>query len=147
MVRDACIVSVTTALWYMPEGTGAFELLLGLMTGLSALLFHEWGHLLGAALGSARVKPTALWSPFIFDLDSRSNGRRQFLSVSLWGFAATAVYLLLFFSLLPQDRLAGQVAQWSGLFLATLTVLIEFPIAFHVYRGGAIPPVEIFKRR
>ena len=145
-VRDASIGVLTCALWGLLPQTVASDWVLGVLTGLCGLLLHEWGHVYGAYRSEATVTPAPFWSPFLFDLDSRRNSREQFLAVSLWGFFASGVYLVLFVVLLPLERLAGQVAMAIALFLAALTVIIEFPLAWRVYRGHPLPPVEIFKR-
>jgi hypothetical protein len=65
--------------------------------------------------------------------------------MSFAGFAATGIFLLVFWLWLPLDWLAGRIAMGIALFLASLTVLIEFPLAFRVLRGKALPPVEVFR--
>ena len=119
-----------------------------MLTGLCALLFHEWGHLYGAFRSDAHVRPAPnILLPFLFDLDSQKNSPQQFVTTSVWGFCATGVFLLFFALMLPADQQASTVTWWIAAALTTLTVVIEFPIAWRVYRGHAIPPVEIYRRR
>jgi hypothetical protein len=118
----------------------------GAGAGVCAFLLHEWGHLAGARMRGARVESARnLASPFLFSFDSKNNDARQFLSMSFAGFAATGIFLLVFWLWLPLDWLAGRIAMGIALFLASLTVLIEFPLAFRVLRGKALPPVEVFR--
>lgn len=145
-VRDSAIGLVTLMLWILPLGYESVEIARGVLLGLCALLLHEYGHLLGAALTGASVKPAPLWSPFLFDLDTQTNSRTQLLWCSYVGFVATGLFLLLFWLFLPSQRLAGEIAMGIGLFLATLTVVIEFPIAWRIARGYSVPKLEIFGR-
>ena len=145
-LRDAAVLIAAILLWLLAPVAEHWAIATGGVTGVCALLFHEWGHLYGAYRSGAVVHPAPMWSPFLFDLDSKLNSRAQFLSVSLWGFAATGIFLLVFALWLPLDTLAGRVAMGIGLLLATLTVVIEFPLAYRVYRGGTLPPVEIHRR-
>lgn len=148
--RDLVIVAVTAALWLANsqsplQGTSAYAC--GVLTGICALQLHEWGHIWGAFRSRADIYPPKYWwHPFMFSLDHTTNTREQFLAVSLPAFAATAVYLSVFLLLLPRDTLAGKTALIMGLVTASLTVLIEVPLFIKVYRGGELPPVELFKR-
>ena len=87
----------------------------------------------------------SIFSPLLFDLDSQENNRAQFLYVSATGFIATSLFLFVFSFFLPLGLFAGKLAIYIGLGLAALTVFIEFPIAWVVYRGSKIPRVEIFR--
>ena len=147
MCRDAVLLCIALVLWAALPVTPLGEWVLGGLTGLCALLLHEWGHLYGAYRLQAVVSPAPRWSPFLFDLDSQENNREQFLSISLWGFFATGIYLVIFWLALPFERFAGQLALGIASFLTFLTVVIEFPLAWRVYRGHGIPAVEIFNRK
>ena len=145
-VRDSVIFLVTLLCWHNLSDTYLFHSIAGLLAGLCAFLFHEWGHLLGAYLSKAVVHPApSLFSPLLFDLDSQKNNRKQFLYVSGTGFIATSLFLFVFCLVLPLDLFAGKLAIYIGLGLAALTVFIEFPIAWIVYRRHKIPRVEIFR--
>ena len=148
--RDLVIVTITAILWFansIAPLSGAAGYACGVLTGICALQLHEWGHVWGAFRCRADLYPPAhWWHPFMFSLDHTSNSRAQFLAVSLPAFAATAVYLTGFLTLLPRDTLAGKTALIMGLVTASLTVLIELPLFAKVYRGGKLPPVELFKR-
>ena len=107
--------------------------------------------MVGGGVGWARwgvcVQSAPKWSPFIFNLDPTENTRAQLLSTSLWGFSATGVFVVLFTLILPTDTLAGVVGLSIGLLLASLTVIIEFPIAWRMSRGYAVPDLSIFKNQ
>ena len=161
LFRDVLILLITISMWasyfFITQGlndaatwttTAVFHWVLGGLSGLCALLFHEWGHLYGASRVAAVVHPApSIFSPFLFDLDSQANSQQQFVSTSVWGFYATGVFLCFFSLVLPLDVLAGRVTLGIALTLATLTVLIEFPIAWRVHKGYSIPQVEIYRRR
>ncbi len=146
--RDGVILIAALACWWFAPETRTWQITTGILTGVCALLFHEWGHLYGAHKSNARVRPApSLLLPFLFDLDSRQNAAKQFLTTSVWGFYATGGYLLFFALVLPAGTTATTMTWWIAGVLSTLTVVIEFPIAWRVYRGHAIPPVEIYRRR
>jgi len=122
------------------------EVACGLLTGLCALQFHEWGHLYGGLRSGATIyPPRRLTSPFLFSIDHTQTDRNQFLSLTWPAFTATAVYFLGFLFLLPHDQTAGKVALTMGSISTALTVLIEFPIAGYVYRTGKIPNTALFR--
>ena len=143
-VRDLGVLGGTLLLWWLDNRD--LDVLTGLMSGLCALLFHEWGHLFGAWRCQAKVRPAPnLLLPFLFDLGA-TNSSNQFVTTSLWGFYATGVFLLFFYLVLPVNHAASTVTWWVSGVLASLTVVIEFPIAWRVYRGHAIPTVKIYNR-
>ncbi len=145
-IRDSILLLSTVGLWQNLIDSSFFHVFTAIITGVSALLFHEWGHLLGAHLSHAVVyRAPFLFSPLLFDLDSQRNTRSQFLFTSATGFIATSLFLFFFVFVLPLETLAGRVSLYIGLGLATLTILIEFPIAWLVYRRKTIPRVEIFR--
>jgi len=148
--RDLIILAATIAFWFANTATpltGLPALACGILTGLCALQFHEWGHIWGGLRSNADIyPPPSWWYPFIFSLDHTTNTREQFLSTSLPAFAATAIYIIAFWLWLPREQLAGQTALVMGSITASLTVIIEFPLFARVYFGGSLPPVELFSR-
>lgn len=119
------------------------QILLGVGLGLSAYLFHEWSHLLGATLTGASVtSPESLFSPFLFSFDSKANTTAQFVHMTWPGFLATATYIGAYYLLLP-DTLWGVIARWIAIALTTATILIEGPIALWIVFRDDLPPVEI----
>ena len=146
LVRDLAILLLTVVMWvFLPAGDFG-QIVTGGLTALCALLFHEHGHLLGARRVEACVEAAPIWSPFIFNLDPAKNTRAQLLSTSYWGFAATGIYVCLFVVVLPTHNLAGLVGLSISLLLASLTVLIEFPIAWRMARGYAVPDLSIIRK-
>ena len=85
-----------------------------------------------------------LISPFLFAYDANHNTRRQFLIMSLAGFAATALFVIAFSLWMPQDQLAGRIALRGAILLAGLTVVIEFPIFFRALFGKSVPKTGLF---
>ena len=145
-VRDLVIFLITLLFWQNLSDSSISHGIAGVLAALCAFLFHEWGHLIGAYISKAVVHPApSLFSPLLFDLDSQKNNRGQFLYVSATGFIATSLFLFVFSFFLPLGLFAGKLAIYIGLGLAALTVFIEFPIAWVVYRGSKIPRVEIFR--
>lgn len=144
MFRDCLVLGTTLLFWYFARDT--HPLTTGILTGVCALLLHEYGHLFGAVKSQAVITPAPLWSPFIFNLNPNDNNRRQQLSTSCWGFVATAVFVTAFTLFLPNTP-AGKIALFIGLGLATLTVVIEFPIAWRMARGKSVPDLSLLARR
>ncbi len=118
----------------------ALGTLVGFMTALCGYIGHEWGHLIGArSMRSVVHFPEKLVAPFLFHFDSDCNDRRQFLAMSIGGFAATTVVVLIFLAVLPREALAGRIALTLTLLGVVATVVLEFPPAWRVARGAPIP--------
>jgi hypothetical protein len=118
--------------------------------GVGALLcaynFHEWGHLITAYMTNSVFMPARrVISPFLFSYDTEHNTPRQFLLMSLGGFAATAIFVVAFLLWMPRDQQAGRIALYGALILASLTVIIEFPIFFWALLGNTVPRTGMFK--
>lgn len=148
LVRDGLLFGLAlmagaAAMGSAPAHT-ALAVATGVLVGLAAYLLHEWAHLLGALAARARVhRPARWWSPFLFSFDSRENSIRQFLAMTLPGFAATAVYVWGFVEFLPRATLWGETAWRVGLGLALLTLVVEVPIALWAVVARRVPAVEI----
>jgi len=153
VIRDSAIVLATIGLWRLSlsvEGGTTLKSALSITAGVGAAIcaynLHEWGHLIGAHLtDSVYVPAKRLLSPFLFSYDAERNTRRQFLIMSVAGFAATAVFVAAFLAWMPQDQQAGRIALRGALFLAGLTVVIELPIFFRALFGTAVPRTGMFK--
>ena len=153
VIRDSAILLGTIGLWWLSlsaEGGTTLESVLSISAGVGAAIcaynLHEWGHLIGAHLtDSVYVPAKRLMSPFLFSYDAERNTRRQFLIMSVAGFAATAVFVAAFLAWMPQDQQAGRIALRGALFLAGLTVVIELPIFFRALFGTAVPRTGMFK--
>lgn len=152
IIRDVSILVLTIVLWAWsvtldPESALAWAV--GVAAGVGAALcaynLHEWGHLVAAHLTDSVYAPARrVLSPFLFAYDENENTKRQFITMSLGGFAATALFVVAFLLWMPQDQLAGRVALWGALTLATLTVIIEFPIFFRALLGKTLPKTGVF---
>jgi hypothetical protein len=118
-IRDVSIFVATIALWWAslavdPESSlaSALSIPAGVGAAICAFNLHEWGHLLGAHLtDSVYVPAKRLVSPFLFAYDAEHNTRRQFLIMSLAGFAATAAFVAGFLLWMPQDQAAGRIGR------------------------------------
>jgi hypothetical protein len=153
VMRDLTILIATIAGWSLSlsvaPGTrlaSALSIGAGVGATICAYNLHEWGHLIGAHLTrSVYVPARRLISPFLFSYDAEGNTRRQFLIMSLGGFAATALFVVAFLLWMPQDQQAGRIALRGALVLAGLTVVIELPIFFRALLGNTVPRTGMFK--
>jgi len=150
-VRDGIIVGVAAALWWAfaesSAGSGLLADLTGLIVGFglgaSAYLFHEWGHIAGAAASGGVLRPGAgLHSVSNFQFDTEQSTRAQFLWMSLGGFIATGLFLWGYYVLLPDGLLATRVARGSIAFLTLLGLTLELPLVLYSLVTNKIPPLE-----
>lgn len=150
-VRDAAIVALTAWIWHLAAGASADAglrgdfagVLAGVTIGLCGYLVHEWGHLTGAVLAGSTVRPgRSLASGFLFSFDSQANTRRQFVALSLGGWAATAVVLWGVYAWLPDGLFASRVARGFVAGNVLLVVVIELPLVAYALVTGNVPPVE-----
>lgn len=154
LARDLAVVALVLLAWWaaapLSAGRGPAADLSGALLGIGAFvvghLAHEWGHLVGAlATGSRVAAPARLGSPFLFSFDSRRNSQRQFVIMSLSGFAVTAMALVVVYGLLPEGLLATRVARGLIVFAASLTVFLEVPLlTISLLRGSILSNVEVF---
>jgi hypothetical protein len=154
-LRDLVILTLAASIYGLlaplSAGTGMLGdvtgVVAGLAIGISAFLLHEWGHLLGALASRSDVRlPERLGSVYLFSYDSQRNDRRQFLVMSLSGFAVTGIAVWAVYAVLPDGQLATRVARGAVLFLAFLTVVLEFPLVLWSLARSTIPPVEVFRK-
>jgi hypothetical protein len=153
VIRDTAILIATVLSWWwslVAEPGSSLASALSVAAGAGAALcaynLHEWGHLVGAQLTrSVYVPAKRIYSPFLFSYDAERNTRKQFLLMSLAGFAATAAFVAAFVLWMPQDQQAGRIALRAALVLAGLTVVIEFPIFFRALLGNKVPRTGLFK--
>ena len=145
VVRDALLLLLALSLWFLTLTFPALAIPAAVTTGLIAFELHEWGHWFGAAKAHAVITPArSLFSPFLFNFDSKANSRRQFLAMSWPGFLATAVFLAIFQWGLPDTHPATTLTRQVGWGLAAVTIIIEIPLALWTLAGGRIPPVPVF---
>jgi len=154
LLRDVTIATAVVAAWTLfaplSAGSGPIADLTAALLGVGAFVVghvaHEWGHLVGAFLTGSRVAaPSSVRSPFLFSFDSRHNSQRQFLLMSLSGFAVTGVSLFVVYGLLPDTWLATRVARGMIMIGASLTLLLEVPLlTASLIKGGILSQVEVF---
>ncbi|MDH3201058.1 MAG: hypothetical protein OEM15_09215 [Myxococcales bacterium] len=153
VIRDVAILLVTIGLWLLSfetEPGTTLASVVSISAGVGALVcaynFHEWGHLVVARMTDSVFTPARrVISPFLFSYDTEHNTPRQFLLMSLGGFAATALFVVAFLLWMPRDQQAGRIALYGALILASLTVVIEFPIFFRALLGNTVPRTGMFK--
>jgi hypothetical protein len=154
LARDLAVVALTLAAWRadaaLRADPGVLPLALGLLTGIltaiSGYFVHEWGHLLAARASGAAVEyPKSLTSTFLFFFDVGRSDRRQFLAMSLGGFAASALSVPLLLAALP----GGSLSSWTAYLLIVLgvvaTVATELPLFFRVLRGAPLPRGFVYR--
>lgn len=145
LIRDLSILSLTLLLWLLAPSFPLAVLPAAAGATVCAFQFHEWGHFLGGQRVNAVMAPAKVWwSPFLFQFDARANSRQQFLHMSWPGFAATAMFLCVFYLLLPDSHPSTDAIRIAGTCLAALTVIIEVPIALWTVFGGKPPPVPVW---
>lgn len=150
LLRDLVLLGITLAVLgrdaslRATASPGAFAVgvaaTAGLLLGLVGYLAHEWGHLLGARLSRSTLQlPRSAATVFTFFYDTERNSPKQFLAMSFGGFAASGVIVALYVSLLPLDALSSRVALLATALGVLATVVLEFPVAWRVYRGAGMP--------
>ncbi|MDX2166847.1 MAG: hypothetical protein SF182_07275 [Deltaproteobacteria bacterium] len=154
LLRDGLIAAFVVLAWWLAApwsaGSGPLADVSGALLGVGAFvvvhLAHEWGHVVGARLTRSRIAaPARLSSPFLFSFDSRQNSQRQFVVMSLSGFAVTAAAVYVAYALLPEAWLATRVARGMVVFSAALTVLLEVPLlTASLLAGRILEKVEVF---
>jgi membrane-associated protease RseP (regulator of RpoE activity) len=154
LVRDALLLLLTGLVWRADAALrgepGALPALVGVAAGalaaIAVYLAHEWGHLLAARAAGSRVHyPERVTSTFLFFFDVGANDRRQFLAMSLGGFAASAIALPLLFESVP----AGALSSWVAMGLAAAglvaTIATELPPFLRVLRGAPLPRGFVYR--
>lgn len=154
LARDALLLALCLALWradaalraepgWLPASVAVAA---GALAAVCSYLAHEWGHLLAArASGSAVHFPARVTSIFLFFFDVARNGRRQFLAMSLGGFAASAVVVPLLVAGLPDGALSSHVALALVAAGVLATIATELPPFFRVLRGAPLPRGFVYR--
>lgn len=147
-IRDSLIVAAAAAAWLLfAERSGQTDfvadlagLVAGLLVGAAGFVLHEWGHLLaGLAVGGRARINANLRSGFLFSFDAEGNTLRQFVVMSLGGFAVTAALVWLAYFQLPDGLLATRVARGATAFLTALTLVLEVPLLLYAIARGGVP--------
>ena len=102
-----------------------------------SILFHEWGHFIGARL--ARSYSPMVPKPagaFIFGFNFEKNTNDQFLSMSLGGPIANWLLVLLVFALIPMDSAGRAMLLAVTLANAISVCVFELPIVKRTMDGG-----------
>ena len=154
LARDALLVALAFVLWHVDAalrgGPGALPVIVsvgaGALAAVCAYLAHEWGHLLGArASGGVVHFPRRVTSTFLFFFDVGRSERRQFLAMSLGGFAASALAVPLLVARLPRGALASYVALALTAAGVIATLATELPPFFRVLRGAPLPRGLVYR--
>lgn len=148
LIRDLLLIAVSIGLlllahrlesgastWRVPAA-----LLAGVMLAVTGYLLHEWGHLLGALASRSVVHlPAGIGEVFLFRFDTGLNDNRQFLWMSLGGFLASGIVVYVYATQLSFTQLADQTALVLTILGVLATIVLEFPPAWRVLRGGPMP--------
>ena len=141
-LRDMVIFSGSLSCWAGASIDDRLAFPAGLGLALTAYLFHEWAHLFAAQRASAAFKPATRWyALFLFNLSSEETPRESFLEISLAGFVATLIYMVVFLSL--PASLSSETALTLARCLATLTLIFEAPIVLWAIIKNEVPSVGI----
>lgn len=147
-VRDVIVIGFTLVLWNFDarvRGDGTIfswgvALGAGTFTAISGYIVHEWGHLAAALAARATIRlPDSPWEIFLFNFDVDRNEPRQFVAMSIGGYAASAACVLLLAVVMPLDTVAGAIGAILVGAGVTATAILELPPFFRVLRGGALP--------
>jgi hypothetical protein len=153
LARDVLLLVLTGLVWRADAAlrgeSGALSALVGVAAGalaaIAVYLAHEWGHLLAARAAGSRVHyPERVTSTFLFFFDVGANDRRQFLAMSLGGFATSAVALPLLFASVPA-ALSGWVAMGLAGAGLVATLVTELPPFLRVLRGAPLPRGFVYR--
>ncbi len=148
LVRDVLLIAAAMALLLLSHrldaaGSAAripVALLAGTMLAVTGYLLHEWGHLLTALFSRSVVHlPDSIATVFLFRFDTGLNTNRQFLWMSVGGFIASGIVVYLYATRLSLDHLADQTALVLTALGVLATIVLEFPPAWRVLRGGEMP--------
>jgi hypothetical protein len=144
--RDLAFLVLTVAVWHVDAAArgGGWEwlsaTLAGILAAICGYLFHEWGHLTAAILARSEVRlPDRASEIFLFNFDVDRNDARQFTTMSLGGFLASALAIVFFLRALPPGTLATKITLTLAALGLLATAVLELPPFFRVLRGGPLP--------
>ena len=151
--RDLVVVALLVTVWLterrLTPGDGALfwalSIVGGLGYGLIGFVLHEWGHLAGSRLSGSVVHPApGLGHLLLFHFDTAENDRRQFLWMSMGGYAATAAWTTFAFVTANTGRWSDRIGL-VGLSIGFIgTFVAEMPTTVRVWRGAPLPTGAVF---
>lgn len=147
VVRDVLAVAAMSLAWWFEPGfrDGAalgwvIAIGTGLLTAVVGFLGHEYGHLAASlATGSQVSYPSSPFSTLLFHFDSSKNDRRQFLWMSMGGYTASVIGVVLIVGLCPHEAWSGRIAMLLAAAGLVVTFVLEVPITVRVVRGAPLP--------
>ena len=147
-LRDAGLTALTLTLATIEhegESTIVIGLLVGVLVPVLGFLLHEWGHLAGTWLsGGVAHAPRSLASFFLFHFDVEKSTRAQFLAMSFGGYLATFFVVLALLAWVDLSRLSGMVALVLSVLGIGVTVALEVPTTWRVWRGAPLPTGGVY---
>jgi hypothetical protein len=153
--RDLFIVALIVGVWtagrrFTPADGAVFwalSIVGGLGFGIIGFLIHEWGHLAGSLLSRSVVFPAPrLSEALLFHFDSERNDRRQFLWMSMGGYAATAAWIAIAFAIADRSRWSDRIGLGIVSFGFFATFITEVPMTVRVWRGAPLPMGKAFSK-
>jgi hypothetical protein len=138
-VRDLAAFSLLLAIfggadsWARATGLGLAEFVTAifgaLAGGLTAGMWHEWGHFIGARLagGHSPLKPVQAF-PQVFDFDYEGNSPKSFDWMSIGGNVGNWAAALFFVLALPLGSIGPDALVAGAVGFSVFTSLVEFPV-------------------
>lgn len=146
-MRDASLTALTLALAFFDHGSDSLILaiLTGVMVPVLGFLLHEWGHLFGTWFsGGIAHAPRSLGSFFLFYFDVEKSTRKQFLAMSFGGYLATFFVVLGLIAWIDLSRWTGMIAAVLSVLGIGVTVALELPTTWKVWRGDRLPTGGVY---
>jgi len=149
-IRDGLLIALTLLVsvldrMELPHVATAIAIVTGELVPVVGFLLHEWGHLLGTWMsGSVAHAPSTLMAFFLFHYDVSKSTRAQFLAMSLGGYMATFFVVLGLIAWVDLSRLSGMIALVLSVLGIGVTVALELPTTWRVWRGDALPTGGVY---
>ena len=146
-LRDALLTATTFALAFLDRTSDSLvvAVLTGVLVPVLGFLLHEWGHLLGTWMsGGIAHAPSSLMTFFLFYFDVEKSTRRQFLAMSFGGYLATFFVVLGLIAWIDLSRWSGMIALVLSVLGIGVTVALELPTTWKVWRGERLPTGGVY---
>ena len=149
-IRDGILIALTLAFTILdrmelPHGGILIAMVAGVFVPVVGFLLHEWGHLLGTWMsGAIGHAPSSLMAFFLFHFDVSKSTRAQFLAMSFGGYLATFFVVLGLIAWVDLNRLSGMIALVLSVLGIGVTVALELPTTWRVWRGDALPTGGVY---
>lgn len=149
-IRDGILIALTLVFsildrMELPHGGMFIAIATGVLVPVVGFLLHEWGHLLGTWMsGAVGHAPSTLMAFFLFHFDVSKATRAQFLAMSFGGYLATFFVVLGLIVWVDLSRLSGMIALVLSVLGIGVTVALELPTTWRVWRGDVLPTGGVY---